>query len=61
MKSAIVLAMLYVVFWFVMVSAWLTAVIVDGTAHRFGWMAADILVSPFGVVRGLLMWLGVAG
>ena len=54
-------AALYVLFWFTMVAACLSAAIVDGSAYRFGWMAADILVSPFGVVRGVLMWIGVAG
>lgn len=47
--------------WVAGLAAWLTAVIVDGTAHAWGWLAADILFSPLGVVRGLLMWVGVAG
>lgn len=33
MKSAV---MLYLAFWFAAVSAWLTAVIVDGSAHAWG-------------------------
>lgn len=41
--------------------SWLTAVIVDGNALRLGWLAVDILFSPVGVVRGLLMWIGLAG
>lgn len=57
MKSALFVLM----FWLACVAAWLTAVIVDGTAHAWGWMAADILVSPFGVVRGVCIWLGLAG
>ena len=55
------LVIMYLVLWTTAVAAWLTAVIVDGSAYRLGWMAADILVSPFGVIRGLLMWVGVAG
>lgn len=40
--------------------SWLTAVIVDGTALRLGWLAVDIIFSPVGVVRGTLMWIGLA-
>lgn len=41
--------------------AWLTAFLVDGNALRLGWLAVDIIFSPVGVVRGLLMWIGLAG
>ena len=41
--------------------SWLTAVIVDGNALRLGWLAVDIIFSPVGIVRGLLMWIGLAG
>lgn len=41
--------------------SWLTAVIVDGNALRLGWLAVDIIFSPVGVVRGLMMWIGLAG
>lgn len=47
--------------YFAVIGAWLTAVLTDGNALRLGWLAVDILLSPVGVVRGLLMWLGVAG
>ena len=41
--------------------SWLTAVIVDGNELRLGWLAVDIIFSPVGIVRGLLMWIGLAG
>lgn len=41
--------------------SWLTAVLVDGNALRLGWLAVDIIFSPVGIVRGLLMWIGLAG
>lgn len=41
--------------------SWLTAVIADGNALRLGWLAVDIIFSPVGVVRGILMWIGLAG
>lgn len=43
------------------IMAWLTAVIVDGNALRLGWLAVDMIFSPVGIVRGLLMWIGLAG
>lgn len=43
------------------IMAWLTAVFTDGNALRLGWMAVDIIFSPVGVVRGILMWFGLAG
>ena len=61
MKAAVIIAVLYVLLWAAGIAAWLTAVIVDGTAHAWGWLVADVLVSPFGVVRGICMWLGLAG
>lgn len=60
-STAVVGAAIYVLLWAIGLAAWLTAVIVDGSASAWGWLAADILVSPFGVVRGVLMWLGIAG
>lgn len=42
-------------------AAWLTAVVVDGTQRELGWLVAEVLVAPVGVVRGVLIWLGVAG
>lgn len=41
--------------------SWLTAVIADGDALRLGWLAVDIVFSPVGIVRGILMWIGLAG
>lgn len=61
MKAAVIVTILYVLIWAAGIAAWLTAVIVDGTAHAWGWLIADILFSPLGVVRGVLMWLGIAG
>lgn len=44
----------------VVLAGWLTAIINDAGA-AWGWLAVDILLSPIGVVRGWLMWLGLAG
>lgn len=41
--------------------SWLTAVIADGNALRLGGLAVDIVFSPVGIVRGILMWIGLAG
>lgn len=41
--------------------SWLTAVVADGNALRLGWTTVDIIFSPVGVVRGILMWFGLAG
>uniref|UniRef100_A0A7G9IRB6 Uncharacterized protein n=1 Tax=Citrobacter phage NS1 TaxID=2766968 RepID=A0A7G9IRB6_9CAUD len=43
------------------IMSWLTAVFTDGNALRLGWMAVDIIFSPVGVVRGILMWFGLVG
>ena len=37
---------------------WLTSVISDASHSRIGWVIADILVFPMGVVRGVGMWFG---
>ena len=42
-------------------TAWLTAVFTDGNALQLGWMLADIIFAPVGVVRGILMWFGLVG
>lgn len=43
------------------VGLWVTSVVADGNAERWGWMAMDILAWPLGVVRGLLLLVGLAG
>lgn len=45
----------------IIVGLWVTSVVADGNAERFGWMAMDILAWPLGVVRGLLLLVGIAG
>lgn len=45
----------------IIVGLWVTSVVADGNAERFGWMAIDILAWPLGVVRGLLLLVGIAG
>ena len=58
MKSAaIVVVTLYVA----IIAGWLTAVCVDASHSVWGWLAVDLLASPVGVVRGWLMWVGLAG
>ena len=43
----------------VAIAAWLTSIIGDMIAGRFIWMIVDIVLSPIGMVRGILMWFGV--
>lgn len=43
------------------IGLWVTSVVADGNTERFGWMAVDVLVWPIGVLRGLLILLGIAG
>lgn len=50
-----------IAFYVTIITAWMTAVCTDGNALRLGWMAVDITLSPVGVVRGILMWFGLAG
>lgn len=45
----------------IIVGLWVTSVVADGNAERWGWMAVDILAWPVGVVRGLLILVGIAG
>lgn len=45
----------------IIVGLWITSVVADGNADRFGWMVIDILAWPLGVVRGLLLLVGLAG
>lgn len=45
----------------IIIGLWVTSVVADGNADRFGWMAMDILAWPLGVVRGLLILVGIAG
>lgn len=47
-------------FYFACVAAWVTALVQDGGAFRLGWLVVDIILSPVGVVRGFLMWVGAA-
>lgn len=50
----------YLLFVALVISGWLTAVITDAGAN-WGWLAVDLIVSPIGVVRGFLIWFGLAG
>lgn len=45
----------------IVIALWVTAVATDGNAAQWGWMVVDIVVSPVGVVRGLLILFGLAG
>ncbi|WP_426575415.1 hypothetical protein ACP179_00655 (plasmid) [Xenorhabdus stockiae] len=38
---------------------WLTAVISDASHSQIGWIYADVLVYPLGIVRGFGMWFGL--
>ncbi|CCI88386.2 hypothetical protein BN110_016 [Yersinia phage phiR8-01] len=48
-----------VIIWLICFAAWLTAVIGDAVSSNIAWVLVDIFLSPVGVVRGLLMWVGV--
>lgn len=39
------------------VAAWITGVVADGSAERWGWMAVDIVLPFIGVIRGVMEWL----
>lgn len=45
----------------VIMGLWATALVTDGNSGSWGWMAVDFLLSPVGVVRGLLILCGLAG
>lgn len=47
-----------VVFYFSVLAAWITSVVYDASQSLYGWLAVDLVVSPIGVVRGYLIWLG---
>lgn len=53
MKSVIALILLVVC-----IATWLTSVIHDAMNAVYGWLVVDIFVSPLGVIRGALIWLG---
>jgi hypothetical protein len=42
-----------------MLAAWCTAVITDLIHSRALMIGIDIFIFPLGVIRGLLIWLGV--
>lgn len=50
-----------IVLYIVIVGLLVTAMVTDGNSGQWGWMAVDFLLSPVGVVRGLLILLGLAG
>lgn len=52
---------LVVCFYIAVIAGWLTAVCMDASHSVWGWLAVDLLASPVGVVRGWLMWVGLAG
>lgn len=38
-------------------AAWMTAVFSDASRNLIGWVIADVLIMPFGVIRGVYLWL----
>ncbi|CUH74582.1 hypothetical protein AXI70_gp07 [Cronobacter phage Dev-CD-23823] len=48
-----------VLIWLLGLAMWFTAIVQDAIHSKLVWVLVDILVSPIGVVRGLLMWFGV--
>lgn len=50
-----------IVIYIVLIALMATAMVTDGNAGQWGWMAVDFLLSPVGIVRGLLILLGLAG
>lgn len=43
------------------IALWATAMVTDGNAGHWGWLVVDFVLSPVGVVRGLLILFGLAG
>lgn len=37
--------------------AWIYSILKDAQADRIGWLVADVLIPPLGVIRGLILWL----
>jgi len=40
-------------------ACWVRAIIVDANSDALGWVVVDVILFPFGVIRGLLMFIGV--
>ena len=57
MKTALSLIVGYAL----VIGGFFTSVVQDAMHSRLVWVIVDILVSPVGVVRGWLIWLGIAG
>lgn len=57
MKEIISLFVVYVL----VLGGFFTSVIHDAMHSLIVWVIVDILVSPVGIVRGWLIWLGLAG
>lgn len=52
--------MLYFIAYITFFFAWLAAVVHDAMHSMVAWVIVDVLLSPLGVIRGLLIWIGVA-
>ncbi|EMF4356050.1 hypothetical protein ABJA24_004175 [Providencia rettgeri] len=51
--------LLGVAFYIAAFGGWLTSIINDASNDRMGWVVADVIVFPMGVLRGFGMWLGL--
>lgn len=50
---------LAIAFYVASFGGWLTSIIKDASNDRMGWVVADVIVFPMGVLRGFGMWLGL--
>lgn len=44
----------------VFLAAWITAVVRDAMMVKWVWLIVDMALAPIGVIRGILMWFGLA-
>lgn len=58
MKNAIIGGLLYLVFWITCIAGWITSIMHDYSDDNIALMIIDILIAPFGVVRGIGIMLG---
>lgn len=48
-----------IAFYATMIACWTNSVLSAAKSGEFGWLVASVLIWPLGVVRGLLLFLGV--
>ena len=53
----IIAFLVYIALWIGGLACWIFAIVKDAQADRVGWLLADVLLPPLGMVRGLILWL----